>query len=61
MLCLSRHAHDDEDALTDVLNERIRSGWRPTMMLQDDHRFAGVFECPSDGENEFSTGDDRTP
>jgi len=60
MLRLSRHAHDDEDALTDLLNERIRNGWRPTMMLQDDHRLTGVFERPSDGESKFSTSDDRT-
>jgi hypothetical protein len=28
MLRLTRHARDDEDALTDLLNERSRGGWR---------------------------------
>jgi len=51
MLRLSRHAHDGEGALTDLLNERSRSEWRPTMMSKDDHRLTGVFECPSDGES----------
>jgi hypothetical protein len=50
MLRLSRHARDDEDALTDLLNERSRGGWRPAMMSQDDHRLTIVFERPSDGE-----------
>ena len=50
MLRLSRHARDDEDALTDLLNERSRSGWRPSMMSQDDHRLTIIFERPSDGE-----------
>jgi hypothetical protein len=44
MLRLSRHARDDEDALTDLLNERSRGGWRPAMMSQDDHRLTIVFE-----------------
>jgi hypothetical protein len=51
MLRFSRHVHEDEGALTDLLNERSRSGWRSTMLLQDDHRLTGVFECPSDGES----------
>ena len=50
MLRLSRHARDDEDALTDLLNERSRSGWRPAMMSQDDHRLTIVFERPGDVE-----------
>ena len=52
MLRLSRHARDDEDALTDLLNERSRSGWRPSMMSQDDHRLTIIFERPSDGEQQ---------
>ena len=51
MLRLSRHARDDEDALTDLLNERSRSGWQPAMMSQDDHRLIIVFERPNDSEN----------
>ena len=51
MLRLSRHARDDEDALTDLLNERSRGGWRPAMMAQDDHRITIIFERPGDGES----------
>ncbi len=48
MLRLTRHARDDEDALTDLLNERSRGGWHPAMMSQDDRRITVVFERPSD-------------
>jgi hypothetical protein len=48
MLRLSRHARDDEDALTDLLNERSRSGWQPAHLAQDDHRITVIFERPSD-------------
>ena len=41
---LTRHARDDEDALTDLLNERIRSGWEPTMMSQDEQRLTIIFQ-----------------
>jgi hypothetical protein len=34
MLRLTHHPHDDEDALTDLLNERSRSGWEPALMTQ---------------------------
>jgi hypothetical protein len=50
MLRLSRHARDDEDALTDLLNERSRGGWTPTMMSQDDHRLTIVFARSSGDE-----------
>lgn len=40
---LSRHLRDDEDALTDLLNERSRGGWEPAMMAQDAHRLTVVF------------------
>ena len=50
MLRLSRHARDDEDALTDLLNERSRAGWSLARMAQDAHRLTLVFERPSDGE-----------
>jgi hypothetical protein len=50
MLRLSRHASDDEDALTDLLNERSRAGWRLAMMSQDDHRLTIVFERSGNGE-----------
>lgn len=34
MLRLTHHMHDDEDALTDLLNERSRSGWEPALVAQ---------------------------
>jgi hypothetical protein len=40
---LSRHLRDDEDALTDLLNERSRGGWEPAMMAQDEQRLTVVF------------------
>lgn len=43
VLRLTRHLRDDEDALTDLLNERSRGGWTPTMMAQDSHRLTIVF------------------
>jgi hypothetical protein len=44
VLRLTRHLRDDEDALTDLLNERSRGGWAPTMMSQDAQRLTLVFE-----------------
>jgi hypothetical protein len=48
---LSRHLRDDEDALTDLLNERSRGGWEPAMMAQDAQRLTVVFarEAVPDG------------
>ena len=40
---LSRHLRDDEDALTDLLNERSRGGWEPAMMAQAEQRLTVVF------------------
>ena len=40
---LTRHLRDDEDALTDLLNERSRGGWAPAMMAQDAQRLTVVF------------------
>jgi hypothetical protein len=40
---LSRRARDDEDAITDLLNERSRGGWQPEMMSQDPERVTVVF------------------
>jgi hypothetical protein len=50
ILRLTRHTRDDEDALTDLLNERSRGGWDPTMMTQDGVRLTIVFARPSDAE-----------
>ena len=47
MVRVTRHLRDDEDALTDLLNERSRSGWRPAMMSQDAERLTIVFERES--------------
>jgi hypothetical protein len=48
MVRLTRHVQDDEDALTDLLNERIRSGWTPAMMTQEGQRLTIVFERQGD-------------
>jgi hypothetical protein len=40
---LTRHQREDEDALTDLLNERSRGGWSPVMMTQDGQRLTIVF------------------
>jgi hypothetical protein len=32
MLRLTNHPRDDEDALTDLLNERSRGGWEPALL-----------------------------
>jgi hypothetical protein len=50
ILRLTRHTRDDEDALTDLLNERSRGGWEPALMSQDDVRLTVVFQRPSGGE-----------
>ncbi len=44
VLRLSRHLRDDEDALTDLLNERSRGGWEPAMMAQDAQRLTVIFQ-----------------
>jgi len=44
ILRIAHHVRDDEDALTDLLNERSRAGWEPAMMAQDDQRITVVFQ-----------------
>jgi hypothetical protein len=51
ILRLTRHTHDDEDALTDLLNERSRGGWDPTMMTQEGARLTIIFARPSEPES----------
>ena len=46
----SRHAREDEDALTDLLNERSRGGWEPELMAQDDARLTVVFSRRAEPE-----------
>jgi hypothetical protein len=48
MLRLTRHVRDDEDALTDLLNERSRGGWDPVLMAQDGQRMTLVFTRPGE-------------
>jgi hypothetical protein len=40
---LTRHMQEDEDALTDLLNERARTGWEPALMAQGTTRLTVVF------------------
>ena len=44
ILRIARNVRDDEDALTDLLNERSRAGREPAMMSQDDQRITVVFQ-----------------
>lgn len=48
ILRLTRHTRDDEDALTDLLNERSRGGWEPALMTQEGSRVTLVFSRRSD-------------
>jgi hypothetical protein len=50
ILRLTRHTRDDEDALTDLLNERSRGGWAPAMMAQDGSRLTLVFTRDTEPE-----------
>src|SRR5687768_12672209 len=43
ILKLTRHVQEDEDALTDLLNERSRGGWEPSMIVQGTTRLTVVF------------------
>lgn len=43
ILKLTQRTREDEDALTDLLNERSRGGWDPVMMSQDELRMTVVF------------------
>lgn len=47
---LTRHSREDEDALTDLLNERSRGGWEPAMMTQDGARLTLVFQRATESE-----------
>lgn len=52
ILRLTRHTREDEDALTDLLNERSRGGWEPAMMTQDDARLTVVFSRVAGAEDQ---------
>lgn len=47
---LTRHTREDADALTDLLNQRMRSGWEPNMMAQDNQRLTIIFHRETEGE-----------
>ena len=47
ILRLSQRTRDDEDALTDLLNERSRSGWEATLVTQHADRMTLVFSRPA--------------
>jgi hypothetical protein len=51
ILKLTQRTREDEDALTDLLNERSRGGWEPTMMSQDDLRLTVVFSRRGEPSN----------
>lgn len=54
MLRLTHHPRDDEDALTDLLNERSRAGWEPALLAQGGapggDRLTLVFQRVTTGE-----------
>ena len=43
ILRLTRHTRDDEDAITDLLNERSRGGWTLEQLAHDEQRVTLVF------------------
>jgi hypothetical protein len=47
---LTRHTREDEDALTDLFNERSRGGWEPVMMAQNDQRLTIIFQRAAEPE-----------
>jgi hypothetical protein len=40
---LTRHTRENEDTLTDLLNERSRGGWEHALISQDDERLVLIF------------------
>ena len=51
---LTRHTREDEDTLTDLLNERSRGGWEPALMSQDEQRLTILFSRSAIAEGEAS-------
>lgn len=45
---LTSRTREDEDALSDLLNERMRGGWEPAMMSQDQERLTLIFQRETD-------------
>ena len=50
VLRLTQRMKDDEDAITDLMNERSRGGWEPAMMTQDAQRLVIVFQRAASAE-----------
>jgi hypothetical protein len=50
MLRLTHHPRDDEDALTDLLNERSRAGWEPSLLAPSGDRLTIVFQRVTTGQ-----------
>lgn len=46
---LTRHTRENEDTLTDLLNERSRSGWEPALISQDGEQLVLIFHRPTEG------------
>ncbi|MDX2183345.1 MAG: hypothetical protein SFW08_05100 [Gemmatimonadaceae bacterium] len=49
MLRTTRHPREDEEMLTDLLNERSRSGWRLERLAHAEDRLTVVFSRESAG------------
>ena len=50
VLRLTQRTQDDEDALTDLMNERSRGGWEPALMTQNAERLVVVFQRAAAGD-----------
>ncbi|MGI8766934.1 MAG: hypothetical protein ACR2KM_10585 [Gemmatimonadaceae bacterium] len=46
---LTRHTRENEDTLTDLLNERSRRGWEPSLISQDEARLVLIFRRSAEG------------
>src|SRR4029450_11238729 len=49
---LTKHTREDEDTLTDLLNERSRGGWEPALMSQDEQRLTILFSRSAAAEGQ---------
>jgi hypothetical protein len=45
---LTRHTRENEDTLTDLLNERVRGGWEPALMSQNEQQLVIFFHRPGE-------------
>ncbi|MEO7217394.1 MAG: hypothetical protein ABI026_04305, partial [Gemmatimonadaceae bacterium] len=49
MVKLTRHTRENEDTLTDLLNERSRSGWEPTLISERGEQLVLIFCRSAEG------------